>query len=1396
MEAIHYSDRAAVAANQNKKEREYWLKQLAGDIVKTSFPADITLQEPGMRQMEKESFAFSPLLYSKVMKVTGGNNVKLHMALVTALVSLLHKYTDSRDILVGSPILKQEVEADFINRVLIFRNPLPDESSFKGLLQQVKDTILAAVENQNFPVEVLPHLLNMPESTKEFPLVDTMILLENIHDKSYIESIGYNMLFSFNRREDRIEGTVEYNSLAYRSAAVRQIVNHFTALLEKALQAPDIPLSRLDILSPEEKSRLLLEFNGSKMEFPQDKTFHRLFEEQVQKTPGNIAVIGIDSPGGAPARDKDNIEGPDEPASITGSRETAAAPRAQVLTYRQLNERSNRAARLLRRQGVTAETLVAIMVGRSVGMIVGVMAILKAGGAYLPIDPEYPAERIDFMLTDSQVRLLVTQQEFKEKINFAGSAVIIDNTGSSTQEQESDSGNLPGITGPGHLAYVIYTSGSTGKPKGVMLQHNHWINMAIGWRKEYRLQEMEINLLQMASFSFDVFAGDLARALVNGGKMVINPSLRADPDSLYRLIKVHRVSLFESTPSYIIPFMDHIHENHLKIDHLHLLILGSDSCPAREFKQLVSRYGKQIRIINSYGVTEATIDSSYYEESQAEKIPGSGNIPIGKPLPNVKFYILDTGSSKNLQPIGVTGELYIGGQSVARGYLNNPALTAEKFLKHMSYGFYNMSYGSYRSYIYRTGDLARWLPDGNVEFLGRTDQQVKVRGYRIELGEIENKLLEHDDIKEAVVVQKTDENNNNYLCGYFVSGKSIEAADLRDYLGQKLPDYMVPWFFVQMEQLPLSPNGKILRKALPDPASHQEAPYVAPRDETEKKLADIWTRVLAVEKEAIGIDTIFFDLAGNSLKAIIMAARIHKEFNVKIAMTDIFKLQTIRKLSQLIHSAAEDRYIPLQKAAVKDYYRLSSPQKRLYILQQADAASTSYNIPLMTILEGNPRIDKLEQAFCQLIRRHESLRTSFQLIDGVPWQKVHDEAKFEIEYDVSEEVEVEEERSSRFEGTRGFAPLPGEPATSRSQPAAALISSFVRPFDLSRAPLLRAGLIKVEEQKTIFMLDIHHIIADGISTGILIKELMALYQGVPLPELRLQYKDFSEWQNSEQQRKVIEKQGEYWLEVFQGEIPKLDLPIDYERPMNRSFAGASRGFQIPGQESRALRNLAAEQEATLFMIVLALFNILLAKTSGQEDIVIGTPVAGRSHPDVEHVIGMFLNTLALRNYPEAQKTFREFFREIKTRTLQAFENQAYQFEDLVDRVISTRDPGRNPLFDVMLMFQGQGEMPQEIPTVEIPGLKLKPYPQENKTSKFDLTLWAFELEPAGTLSFAFEYCTKLFKQETIEILIDSFKAIISAVLADPDTPISEIEITSAAEQTGELSQLTDDLTRE
>ena len=328
------------------------------------------------------------------------------------------------------------------------------------------------------------------------------------------------------------------------------------------------------------------------------------------------------------------------------------------------------------------------------------------------------------------------------------------------------------------------------------------------------------------------------------------------------------------------------------------------------------------------------------------------------------------------------------------------------------------------------------------------------------------------------------------------------------------------------------------------------------------------------------------------------------------------------------------------------------------------------------------------------------------------------------------------------------------------------------------------------------MLDIHHIIADGISTGILIKELMALYQGVPLPELRLQYKDFSEWQNSEQQRKVIEKQGEYWLEVFQGEIPKLDLPIDYERPMNRSFAGASRGFQIPGQESRALRNLAAEQEATLFMIVLALFNILLAKTSGQEDIVIGTPVAGRSHPDVEHVIGMFLNTLALRNYPEAQKTFREFFREIKTRTLQAFENQAYQFEDLVDRVISTRDPGRNPLFDVMLMFQGQGEMPQEIPTVEIPGLKLKPYPQENKTSKFDLTLWAFELEPAGTLSFAFEYCTKLFKQETIEILIDSFKAIISAVLADPDTPISEIEITSAAEQTGELSQLTDDLTRE
>jgi acyl carrier protein len=447
--------------------------------------------------------------------------------------------------------------------------------------------------------------------------------------------------------------------------------------------------------------------------------------------------------------------------------------------------------------------------------------------------------------------------------------------------------------------------------------------------------------------------------------------------------------------------MRYVHDNDLPIDSLRLLILGSDSCPVRDFKALLTHFSKQMRIINSYGVTEATIDSSYYEEYKEEHIPAAANVPIGKPLPNVNFYILDPWG--HFLPVGVPGELCIGGASITRGYLNNPELTAHKFQISSKFS----PYSPYLPYspIYRTGDLARWLFDGNVEFLGRMDYQVKVRGYRIELGEIESKLLEHEDIKEAVVVEKTEESDDRYLCGYIISDKTLEAAQLREYLGQKLPDYMVPWFFVQMDRFPLTPNGKIHRKALPDPDTMSEVEYAAPSSKTEHQLVDIWAGVLSVNKETLGIDNRFFDLGGNSLKAIMIIAKIHKTFDVKIALADIFNIQTIRGISQLIEKTqgykfipAEVNFIPVEPAETKEYYALSPAQKRLYVLQQMGPGSTAYNMPEVVILQDDPEKAKSEDIFRKLIKRYENLRTTFEIVNNEPVQRVHDEVEFETEY--------------------------------------------------------------------------------------------------------------------------------------------------------------------------------------------------------------------------------------------------------------------------------------------------------------------------------------------------------------------------------------------------------------
>ncbi|MCP5052750.1 MAG: AMP-binding protein, partial [bacterium] len=789
---------------------------------------------------------------------------------------------------------------------------------------------------------------------------------------------------------------------------------------------------------------------------------------------------------------------------------------------------------------------------------------------------------------------------------------------------------------PTNLAYIIYTSGTTGKPKGVMVEHRNVVAYVHSFYHEFDLTPDDI-FLQQASFAFDVFVEEVYPILLTGGRSVI---VQRDV-----ILEIHRLSDFMLKQDITIiscsPLL--LNEiNHLPdIGSIRIFINGGDVLK----REYVSNLLKQGRVYNTYGPTESTVCATYYRCLE----DGPDNPPIGKPIANYSIYIL--GKDSRFLPIGAPGELCVAGAGVSRGYLNRPELTKEKFevrsskceVKAQSHcklsaaeprktkesersepydgvkPHHNFALRTSHFALYKTGDLARWLPDGNIEFLGRIDHQVKIRGYRIELGEIENRLLIHPGIKDAVVVVKENKNGDRYLCAYVipVQGGLVPAGEeelapavLMPYLSEYLPDYMIPAHFIPLPRFPLTPTGKVDRKMLPEPEISREQDYIAPRDDVEQRLARIWSDILEVEEDVIGINSDFFQLGGFSWKATMLISRMHHDFNVKVPLTEIFRTPTIQELSGHIKKAAPDGdvSVSIQLTEKKEYYPLSSAQKRLYLLQQREGAGTVYNMSQVIPLTGDIDPGLLEDALNRLIARHESLRTSFHIVDDRPVQKIHDHVEFGIGRGVPPWSPLNGNNcdvNNNHSGSHGGLPL----------------QSFLRPFDLSQAPLMRAWLTDDGNQARRLVLDMHHIITDGVSQEIFLKELQLLYTGDPLPPLPFQYKDYSLWQTGPRHQETIRNQETYWLNMFADEVPVLQLPTDFPRPAVQSFQGNRVRFAFGERESAILYNLAGEENTTLFIVILAIFNLLLAKLSGQEEIVIGTVVAGRGYVELENMIG-------------------------------------------------------------------------------------------------------------------------------------------------------------------------------
>jgi amino acid adenylation domain-containing protein len=1843
----------SLVANQYPKEKEYWLKKMSGHQEKCSFPYDYEDIYPGSIETKpipnRVEFQLPEELVSRLIRLSNRSDQRLHVILAAGLVALLHKYTASRDIIIGSPVVKQETQSKFINTVLILRIQFEEDITFKELLIKSGKTIAEAAENVNYPLETLMSQLKLTVNRGTFSLFETAILLENIHDKSYIQHIDHNMCISFLKSEANIKGVWEYNPQLWREETIKRITRHFIYLLNRVVSRVDVPLLEIEILSQDEKKELLYDMNRTSTDYPVRKTLHELFQDSVIKTPHVVALVG----------------------PRLGTEDSPVVS----LSYRQSNEDANRLARVIRARGVGPNTLVGIMVERSLEMITGILAVLKAGGGYLPIKPDTPPKRVLNMLADCQVPVLLTavnalkkfkysylqhldnkklrvhktgirpqikdldaipipdrsminyekyspyigqtmvknsitmqatrgcpyncaychkiwpkshvyrsaEHIFQEILTYYRMGVrrfsfiddvfnlnkensrklfqlIIDNglkvqiffpaglrgdiltrdyidvmvkagtaalglalesasprlqkligknlhieklretvdyfcetyphvlielfimTGFPTETKDEalstmefvknvkwsdfpylsivriysntdmenialasgipqtaiamsehlayheiphtlpfeksfmskyqmdfmneyflckerlltrlpyqmktltwdellqkydsylpvpiktfpdlleflgispselgeasclgeevmkvpdlhqkmkerflqpepdqdalrillldvsqylthdeamlfdvvepplglmclltylnnrlgtkvngkiaksridfknfqelqqlmeefdpqvigiraltfyrnlfhqtagvirglginipiiaggpyatanydeilqdrnidlvvmgegeitfcqlieeiiqNKGKLPGdevlkeIPGiafvpgkdqvPPHwfareillfdtlqkqssrqsgnnlenmncstdLAYAIYTSGSTGTPKAIFTQHYNVSRVVKN--SNYLEIRRDDRLLQLSNFSFDGSVFDIYGALLNGAALVlVPPGDEFSGDKLSTLIKKQGITVFFITTALFNALVD---MDIQCFNHIRLVLFGGERVSLVHSKKALEHMGKG-RIIHMYGPTEITVYATYYYIDEIQE--RLGTIPIGKPISNTTIYIYD--QNMRLTPPGVPGELYLGGSGTARGYLNQPELTQERFVQ-------NPYIKGER--IYRTGDLVRLLPTGDIVFLDRLDQQVKVRGFRIELGEIERVMATHEKISEVVVTRLETSTQQMVLAAYLkvtpqvsIDKESI-PEELREYAARLLPDYMIPSFIQIIDEIPLLPNGKVDYHALPDPLANDSHLYIAPATELEKVLAKIWSGIIGIEK--ISINDNFFQLGGNSLNIMTLFTKIHQELNVKIPLAEFFNKPTIKEQSAIIESVKSDKFLSLETSEKKEYYALSPAQKRLYISQHVDQSGTDFNVTSVVSIKGNLDNDKLEKVFGKLLQRHESLRSSFQAIEGEIMQRVHnhEEFNFTITCQQIQQQQIKE-----------------------------VLTDFVHPFDLGRAPLLKAGIIKLEAEKQILMTDTHHIITDGKSMAILVDEFIQLYQDFALKPLRLQYRDYSQWQSCKKQVEAMERQQAYWLKEFEGHIPILNLPGNFQRPASQTSEGNTIAFEIPPGQTRELRELARTRKVTLFMILLAILNILLYKLSQQEDIAIGTVVLNRRHEDLMSIIGLFANTLVIRNFPRGSKTFTQFLAEVKVKTLAAFESQDFQFGNLVEELKIKRDPTRNPLFDVMFQMQNV-----EFPGTSLPGLNFTPYStwETKTTAKLDMHFTA--TEEADSIFVTLNYKTRLFKTETIHLYIDYFKRTAAAIIENPGQILAEIGI--------------------
>ncbi|MEL8050442.1 amino acid adenylation domain-containing protein [Vreelandella neptunia] len=1323
---IQYADYALwqrqwMEAGEKERQLDYWQRELGDEHPVLQLPTDRPRRNDGYYHAARHHMVLPESLINGLRKRTQSQGATLFMTLLTGFQALLYRYTGQEDIRVGVPIANrhrteaQGVVGLFVN-TQVLRNTLYGRLSLTEALEQGKRAALGAQEHQDLPFEQLVEALQPERSLSHTPLFQVMFNYQQ-QDHGSLQSLPGLELSTWPLEQgraqleltlnvvERMDGCLEasfvYAEELFDATTIERLAQHYTVILQALAEMPERALSDIELLDKAERLKLQ-EWGVNTQRHPAAQPIHHLIERQAEATPEASALVFDD----------------------------------QSLSYAELNTRANQLAHYLIGLGVKPETRVGIAMERSIEMVVGLLAILKAGGAYVPLDPEYPTERLAFIAEDSGIELLLTQHHLRESLPVADSLSVVELDRLDVAHHASTN---PAVALHGeHLAYVIYTSGSTGRPKGAAIRHDALTNCMVWMQETYQLTDTDA-VLHKAPFGFDVSVWEIFWPLSVGSRLVIaQPGDHRDPERIIGLIQRHGVTTLNFVPSMLKAFLTYPDvKAKTRLKHI---MCGGEAVPAT-LQQDVAECLDGANLHDLYGPTETTIHVTHWWcRDDAHR-----QIPIGRPISGTRTYVLD--GELNLVPQGVAGELYLGGVSLARGYLNRSDLTAERFVADPF---------TEGERLYRTGDLVRWREDGQLEYLGRLDHQVKIRGLRIELGEIEAELLSQPEVRETVVVAHEGPGGSR-LVAYVVpqANGELDTALLRERLGQKLPDYMVPGIVVTLEELPLNANGKVDRKALPEPEPVSSPKYEPPQGEMEETLAQIWSGMLGIER--VGRHDNFFELGGHSLLVVRLTSRVRREQNIELPVRSVFDTPILKDLATCLGKLetlqGENRLSNLGLNQAPQ----SFAQQRLWFLNQLEPNSSAYHLPGMLRLKGALDEQALQQAFDDLARRHAVLRTRLVAPPedmAVPRQVIDAPAPVNIERaDLSESGDIEKALRLHAQEFMG------------------------RPFLLAEECLWRVGLVKTGEQEWRLLICMHHAISDGWSVSVLLRDFSALYGAAcrgeesPLGALLIQYADFAIWQREWLAGGEGDRQLNYWCHQLGDEHPVLELPTDRPRPARQSFLGARHRFTLNGPLAEQVHALAAAHNATPFMVLLATYQVLLYRLSGQSDLRVGVPIAGRNRHETEDLIGFFVNTQVLRCEMDTTSTFGRVLESVREAAIDAQAHQDLPFEQLVEALQPERSLSHNPLFQVLFDHQRHDDDYQ----VHLPGLVAEVLELENGTTQFDLALNTQE-DGDGVLTGSWNYATDLFDSETIEYFHVQFECLLEQVVVAPERIVCDYDL--------------------